>query len=44
VLVGSLMSMLEPLIILVLGSTVMVIVLAVFLPMIQVISSLSAAG
>jgi len=44
VLVGSLMSMLEPIIILVLGSTVMVIVLAVFLPMIQVITSLSAAG
>ena len=44
VLVGSLMSMLEPMIILVLGSTVMVIVLAVFLPMIQVITSLSAAG
>jgi type IV pilus assembly protein PilC len=44
VLVGGLMSMLEPLIILVLGSTVMVIVLAVFLPMIQVITSLSAAG
>jgi type IV pilus assembly protein PilC len=44
VLVGGLMSMLEPLIILVLGTTVMVIVLAVFLPMIQVITSLSAAG
>jgi len=44
VLVGGLMSMLEPIIILVLGSTVMVIVLAVFLPMIQVITSLSAAG
>ena len=44
VLVGGLMSMLEPMIILVLGSTVMVIVLAVFLPMIQVITSLSAAG
>ncbi len=44
VLVGSLMSMLEPMIILVLGSTVMVIVLAVFLPMIQVITSLSSAG
>ena len=42
VLVGSLMSMLEPIIILVLGSTVMVIVLSVFLPMIQVISSLSS--
>jgi type IV pilus assembly protein PilC len=44
VLVGSLMSMLEPMIILVLGSTVMVIVLSVFLPMIQVITSLSSAG
>ena len=44
VLVGSLMSMLEPMIILVLGSTVMTTVLAVFLPMIQVITSLSAAG
>ncbi len=44
VLVGSLMSMLEPMIILVLGSTVMLIVLSVFLPMIQVITSLSAAG
>jgi len=44
VLVGSLMSMLEPIIILVLGSTVMLIVLSVFLPMIQVITSLSAAG
>jgi type IV pilus assembly protein PilC len=44
VLVGGLMSMLEPMIILVLGSTVMVIVLSVFLPMIQVITSLSAAS
>ncbi|HPC93473.1 MAG TPA: type II secretion system F family protein [Sedimentisphaerales bacterium] len=44
VLVGGLMSMLEPLMIIVLGSVVMVIVLAVFLPMIQVITSLSAAG
>ena len=43
VLVGGLMSMLEPLIILVLGSTVMCIVLSVFLPMIQVITSLSSA-
>jgi type II secretory pathway component PulF len=37
------MSMLEPLIILVLGATVMCIVLSVFLPMIQVITSLSSA-
>jgi len=44
VLVGGLMSMLEPLMIITLGSVVMVIVLAVFLPMIQVITSLSAAG
>jgi type IV pilus assembly protein PilC len=43
VLVGSLMSMLEPMIILCLGSVVMTIVLAVFLPMIQVITSLSSA-
>jgi type IV pilus assembly protein PilC len=43
VLVGGLMSMLEPLIILVLGATVMCIVLSVFLPMIQVITSLSSA-
>ncbi len=43
VLVGGLMSMLEPIMIICLGSTVMVIVLAVFLPMIQVITSLSSA-
>ncbi len=40
VLVASLMSMLEPIMIIVLGSIVMLIVLAVFLPMIQVITSL----
>jgi type IV pilus assembly protein PilC len=44
VLVGSLMSMLEPIMIIVLGGIVMTIVLAVFLPMIQVITSLSSAG
>lgn len=44
VLVGGLMSMLEPIMILVLGGIVMVIVLAVFLPMIQVITSLSTAS
>ena len=44
VLVASLMSMLEPIMIIVLGGIVMLIVLAVFLPMIQVITSLSAAG
>ncbi len=43
VLVGGLMSMLEPIMIICLGSMVMVIVLAVFLPMIQVITSLSSA-
>jgi len=44
VLVGGLMSMLEPIMIIVLGGVVMVIVLAVFLPMIQVITSLSSAS
>lgn len=45
VLVAGLMSMLEPVMILVLGSIVMTIVLAVFLPMIQIITSLgSSAG
>ena len=43
VLVASLMSMLEPIMIIVLGLVVMVIVLAVFLPMIQVITSLSTS-
>jgi type IV pilus assembly protein PilC len=42
VLVGGLMSLLEPIMIVVLGGIVMVIVMAVFLPMIQVITSLSA--
>jgi type IV pilus assembly protein PilC len=42
VLVSSLMSMLEPIMIIILGGMVMLIVLAVFLPMIQVITSLSA--
>ena len=42
VLVASLMSLLEPIMILVLGSIVMVIVLAIFLPMIQIITGLSA--
>jgi len=40
VLVASFMSMLEPIMILCLGGIVMTIVLAVFLPMIQVITSL----
>jgi len=44
VLVGSLMSMLEPIMIIGLGGIVMIIVVAVFLPMIQVITSLSAAS
>jgi len=44
VLVGSLMSMLEPLMIIGLGGIVMLIVVSVFLPMIQVITSLSAAS
>ena len=42
VLVASLMSLLEPIMILILGGIVMTIVLAVFLPMIQVIQGLSA--
>jgi type IV pilus assembly protein PilC len=42
VLVASMMSLLEPAIILVLGTIVLFIVLSVFLPMIQVIGSLSA--
>jgi type IV pilus assembly protein PilC len=43
VLVGSLMSLLEPIMIVTLGSVVMMIVLAIFLPMIQVISALGAS-
>jgi type IV pilus assembly protein PilC len=42
VLVASLMSMLEPIMIVCLGSIVMTIVLSIFLPMIGIISSLSA--
>lgn len=41
VLVNSLMSLLEPIMILVLGGIVMTIVLSVFLPMVQVITSLN---
>ena len=41
VMVGSLMSLLEPIMILVLGVIVMTIVLAVFLPMIKIITTLS---
>jgi type IV pilus assembly protein PilC len=44
VLVGSMMSLLEPIMIIGLGSVVMLIVMAVFLPMIQVISGLSSSG
>jgi type IV pilus assembly protein PilC len=44
VLVGSLMSMLEPLMIVVLGTMVMTIVLAIFAPMIQIITNLSASA
>ena len=40
VLVNSLMSLLEPIMILVLGAIVMTIVMAIFLPMIQLISGL----
>ena len=41
VLVASLMSLLEPVIVIVLGLVVMVIVMAIFLPMVQIISGLS---
>jgi type IV pilus assembly protein PilC len=44
VLVASLMSLLEPIMILVLGCIVMTIVLAIFLPMIQIITGLSASA
>jgi type IV pilus assembly protein PilC len=42
VLVASLMSLLEPIMILILGVVVMTIVLAVFMPMMQVITGLSS--
>jgi len=42
VLVASLMSMLEPIMIICLGGIVGLIVISVFLPMIQVITSLGA--
>jgi len=42
VLVASLMSLLEPIMILVLGGVVLIIVLSIFLPMIQVIEGLSS--
>jgi type IV pilus assembly protein PilC len=44
VLVGSLMSMLEPIMIVCLGSIVMTIVLAIFMPMISIITTLSAGA
>ncbi|KPJ66316.1 MAG: hypothetical protein AMJ43_08445 [Coxiella sp. DG_40] len=44
VLVSALMSLLEPIMILVLGVIVMTIVLAIFLPMIQIITGLSSAA
>jgi type IV pilus assembly protein PilC len=44
VLVASLMSLLEPVMIIGLGGIVMMIVLSIFLPMIQVISGLGSAG
>jgi len=44
VLVSSLMSMLEPIIIVVLGGIVLVIVLSIFLPMISIIQTLGASG
>jgi len=43
VLVASLMSLLEPIMILVLGGVVLTIVLSIFLPMVGVIQELSAA-
>jgi type IV pilus assembly protein PilC len=44
VLVAGMMSLLEPIMILVLGSIVMTIVLAIFLPMIQIITGLSGSA
>jgi type IV pilus assembly protein PilC len=44
VLVGSLMSLLEPIIIVVLGSIVLVIVMAIFMPLVQMITGLSGGG
>ncbi|MHC4842851.1 MAG: type II secretion system F family protein [Planctomycetota bacterium] len=43
-MVSSLMSLLEPLIIIVLGGMVLLIVLSVFLPMVQIITGLSTGG
>lgn len=44
VLVASLMHLLEPIMIVVLGGIVMVIVMSVFLPMIKIISTLNVGG
>jgi type IV pilus assembly protein PilC len=44
VMVGSMMSLLEPIMIIVLGSVVMCIVMAVFLPMIKIVSTLSTGA
>jgi type IV pilus assembly protein PilC len=44
VLVASLMHLLEPVMIVVLGGIVMVIVMSVFLPMIKIISTLNVGG
>ncbi|MFC1780692.1 type II secretion system F family protein [Planctomycetota bacterium] len=44
VMVGSMMSLIEPVMILVLGVVVMTIVLALFLPMISIITNLTATG
>ena len=44
VLVAALMSLLEPIMIIVLGAVVLVIVLAIFLPMIQIITGLSGGS
>jgi type IV pilus assembly protein PilC len=44
VMVGSMMSLLEPIMVVTLGVTVMTIVLAIFLPMIKVITTLSGGG
>jgi type IV pilus assembly protein PilC len=44
VMVGSLMSLLEPIMIITLGFIVMNIVLAIFMPMIKIITTLSSSG
>jgi len=44
VMVGGLMSMLEPVIIIVLGGVVMTIVMSIFLPMVTIIQSLGSGG